>query len=282
MRKAHNISDLSLKGTRLHMFVDGNVYDVDLAKESYRFSNASTEELKNVEVSPAGYGLHWPDLDEDLSIDGLIGVQHESCLLVAEKRDKYGFTLLEVLVAMAILMIIVLMMATLFHQSSMAWNNGLRQAQMSIQARAAMSMMRRDLSQAVASQEYPCNFSANGFSVYVLGTTTGDVRAISQISYSFSGSTINRYKRSMKTTAAVGDYGKLGAPEGGKFLDYVSKFKVKTYGGSPAELPEWVDLSITLEKTTIGAAGIKVWSNGRDKMFNTEDDRDKLLRTWKN
>jgi hypothetical protein len=24
------------------------------------------------EVSPSGYGIHWPELDEDLSIDGMI------------------------------------------------------------------------------------------------------------------------------------------------------------------------------------------------------------------
>jgi len=23
-------------------------------------------------VSPSGYGIHWPELDEDLSIDGMI------------------------------------------------------------------------------------------------------------------------------------------------------------------------------------------------------------------
>jgi hypothetical protein len=26
----------------------------------------------NFEISPSGYGIHWPDLDEDLSIDGMI------------------------------------------------------------------------------------------------------------------------------------------------------------------------------------------------------------------
>ena len=26
----------------------------------------------NFELSPSGYGIHWPELDEDLSIDGMI------------------------------------------------------------------------------------------------------------------------------------------------------------------------------------------------------------------
>mgnify|MGYP006293266545 CR=1 FL=1 len=27
---------------------------------------------ETIEVSPAGYGLHWPLVDEDLSIDGIL------------------------------------------------------------------------------------------------------------------------------------------------------------------------------------------------------------------
>jgi hypothetical protein len=25
-------------------------------------------------MSPAGYGIHWPMIDEDISIDGLLGI----------------------------------------------------------------------------------------------------------------------------------------------------------------------------------------------------------------
>jgi hypothetical protein len=39
--------------------------------EAYpRLAGASDEERSNIELSPMG--LHWPDLDEDLSISGLI------------------------------------------------------------------------------------------------------------------------------------------------------------------------------------------------------------------
>jgi hypothetical protein len=38
--------------------------------ENPRLSKGSPEQLKNVEVSP--YGLHWPELDEDLSFEGLL------------------------------------------------------------------------------------------------------------------------------------------------------------------------------------------------------------------
>jgi hypothetical protein len=29
------------------------------------------------EISPSGYGIRWPLIDEDLSIDGLLGVRHQ-------------------------------------------------------------------------------------------------------------------------------------------------------------------------------------------------------------
>ncbi len=36
-----------------------------------RLSHGTPEELNHIEVSP--FGLHWPDLDEDLSFRGLLG-----------------------------------------------------------------------------------------------------------------------------------------------------------------------------------------------------------------
>ncbi|MCF6158838.1 MAG: DUF2442 domain-containing protein [wastewater metagenome] len=33
---------------------------------------------KQYSFSASGYGIHWPLLDEDLSIDGLLGVRHKS------------------------------------------------------------------------------------------------------------------------------------------------------------------------------------------------------------
>ena len=55
------------------MEVDGKCYEIDLAVQSQRLAHATQQQRENVIISPAGYGLHWPDVDEDLSIDGLIG-----------------------------------------------------------------------------------------------------------------------------------------------------------------------------------------------------------------
>lgn len=37
-----------------------------------RLVHGTPEERQNWRVSGAGYGIHWPDLDEDLSVEGLL------------------------------------------------------------------------------------------------------------------------------------------------------------------------------------------------------------------
>ena len=86
MDKAHQVEGVSVSGGTLRMCVDGRVYTIDLADHSRRLAGASPEQRRRFVVSPTGYGIHWPDLDEDLSIDGLIGIEHMSPLADAETR----------------------------------------------------------------------------------------------------------------------------------------------------------------------------------------------------
>jgi hypothetical protein len=37
-----------------------------------RLANGTPEERNNWEISGAGYGIHWHDLDEDLGVEGLL------------------------------------------------------------------------------------------------------------------------------------------------------------------------------------------------------------------
>ncbi len=43
---------------------------------SPRLAAATDQERMSAELSPGGYGIHWPLLDEDLSIGGLLGSNH--------------------------------------------------------------------------------------------------------------------------------------------------------------------------------------------------------------
>ena len=72
MDKAHNVEEAKVSGTMLSLRVDGRTYEIDLAKESGRLANATQQQREHFEVSPAGYGIHWPDVDEDISVEALV------------------------------------------------------------------------------------------------------------------------------------------------------------------------------------------------------------------
>ena len=77
MNKAHDVQGITITGMTMLLRVDGKEYEIDITKHSERLARAKPEQRQNFEVSPAGYGIHWPEVDEDLSIDGLIGVKHQ-------------------------------------------------------------------------------------------------------------------------------------------------------------------------------------------------------------
>jgi hypothetical protein len=51
--------------------VDGRVISVPLAW-SWRLSEATPTQRANWELIGDGHGVHWPDIDEDLSADGML------------------------------------------------------------------------------------------------------------------------------------------------------------------------------------------------------------------
>ena len=76
MSQYHKIETVSFTEEKLVLRVDGKEYSLSLADVSQRLANASRAEREKFEISLSGYGIHWPLIDEDLSIDGLIGVEH--------------------------------------------------------------------------------------------------------------------------------------------------------------------------------------------------------------
>jgi len=76
MKKFHDISDLKFKDGFIVITIDGEPKRFQLKEVSPVLEKASEEERNNYEISPSGYGIHWPLLDEDLSIDGLLGIVH--------------------------------------------------------------------------------------------------------------------------------------------------------------------------------------------------------------
>jgi hypothetical protein len=52
-------------------FDDGRTVSLPLAWYP-RLANGTAKERNNCELIGEGYGIHWPDLDEDLSAEGLL------------------------------------------------------------------------------------------------------------------------------------------------------------------------------------------------------------------
>jgi len=51
--------------------VDGRTISVPLAWYP-RLLHATAEQLQNWKLAGGGFGIHWPDIDEDLSTEGLL------------------------------------------------------------------------------------------------------------------------------------------------------------------------------------------------------------------
>ncbi len=52
--------------------LDGRTISVPLAW-SWRLSEATQEQRQKFEIIGDGIGIHWPELDEDISIEGMLG-----------------------------------------------------------------------------------------------------------------------------------------------------------------------------------------------------------------
>jgi hypothetical protein len=77
MRKYHTIQSLQFSSTELIIKIDNISYTFVLQKISKKLYNAGQNERENFTISPSGYGISWPIIDEDLSIDGLLGVKNK-------------------------------------------------------------------------------------------------------------------------------------------------------------------------------------------------------------
>ncbi len=76
MRKHHDIKNVTFEGDALVLTIDGEERRFQLKEISPLLQKASDQERNTLEISPSGYGIHWPLLDEDISIDGLLGIYH--------------------------------------------------------------------------------------------------------------------------------------------------------------------------------------------------------------
>jgi prepilin-type N-terminal cleavage/methylation domain-containing protein len=202
-------------------------------------------------------------------------------------KSNAGFSMIEVLVAATILLVIVMMLAMLFQQTSIAWRTGVRRADAFTQVRALIGSMQRDAAKAVdesaidrelrsgKSQNFSgglsfFTLSGNGFS-----ESGAPLRSVSHIEYT-GGS---------RTETILQADGSWAAPVRAQITDFVEwsgKDTIKLQnlqiieeknpeGGLPLSVRFRVDVTSEGYNLEIGAA-----SAGPDGAWGTKDD----IRTW--
>jgi hypothetical protein len=72
MNKIHNVQSINFSQSHLILSVDDQTYHLPLSEISKKLAKANEKERTAYQFSPSGYGIHWPLIDEDLSIDGLL------------------------------------------------------------------------------------------------------------------------------------------------------------------------------------------------------------------
>jgi len=68
----HTVDDLQFEDEEMLITIDGQPFRFVLGIISQRLLKASPAQRGHFEISASGYGIHWPDLDEDLSVEGLL------------------------------------------------------------------------------------------------------------------------------------------------------------------------------------------------------------------
>ena len=72
MEKLNNIESIQFTKETLLIKIDNIIHKLDLKVISNKLLKASEEERNNYIISPANYGIHWPMIDEDISLNILL------------------------------------------------------------------------------------------------------------------------------------------------------------------------------------------------------------------
>ncbi len=72
MIATHKIGEIHFNQDFIMLDIDGNELTIPLDKLSSKLKYATDIERTMYKISPSGYGIHWPLIDEDLSIDGIL------------------------------------------------------------------------------------------------------------------------------------------------------------------------------------------------------------------
>ena len=72
MLATHKIEKIHFNQDFIMLNIDGNQLTIPLDKLSGKLKSATNIERAMYKISPSGYRIHWPLIDEDLSVDGIL------------------------------------------------------------------------------------------------------------------------------------------------------------------------------------------------------------------
>lgn len=75
MIATHKIESIRFDQNFIYLNIDGNDFKVALESLSLKLKSADEYQRMFYKISPSGYGIHWPLIDEDLSIEGILKLQ---------------------------------------------------------------------------------------------------------------------------------------------------------------------------------------------------------------
>jgi prepilin-type N-terminal cleavage/methylation domain-containing protein len=185
---------------------------------------------------------------------------------------RSGFTLLELLVSVSILVMIVMMMSGLLFQSRVAWSSGLRSARLNMQGRAAIDFLANELAQAIVDTNLAGDIQKGSEIRFYIPceVRAKSNRAVKEVTYSFESKTLKR------STALIGfgpypDRPKTDS-EKAVLARNISGFKfiLPDARNYHTNLPLWVGVEMDMlyetdvSRVRAGSGGPKGWGNNDD------------------
>jgi prepilin-type N-terminal cleavage/methylation domain-containing protein len=213
------------------------------------------------------------------------------------ERKRQGFSLIEIMAATAIMVIIVLIMSAVFHQSSVAWDGGTRKAEGNMSARAVLGLMAREISEA-AEDKYAIG-SPTGTNYFkeiddtghvfidggtriafttISGEADADQRIARRIEYRVSGGSLIRQEQRYK----VNYIKSTGVPdlESGSTIELITNVCKFAVSGKPNDNnAQAVTIVLGLTRSA-DVSGVGAWSKGPNNgLDGTPDDAGDDIRS---
>jgi hypothetical protein len=74
MTLSHIIEAVSFEKNMICLKIDGQIIKLLISNVSKKLEAADDIQRSFFKISPSGYGIHWPLIDEDLSIDAILKI----------------------------------------------------------------------------------------------------------------------------------------------------------------------------------------------------------------